>query len=98
MAIFDPPSLPSKIHFNGPYYVATSFLISHRDMFIITQYFESYADLKHLFLIGILPNGVSILLVRFYSILYISWDLDTKLVVLFDDPVIDRCNDTISYL
>ena len=89
MAIFDPPSLPSKVHLDQPYNATAIFLVSNRDVFIITQYLEGYTNLEHLLLIGILSESISIIFVKLQRFLDFLWNLDTKLVILIGNSVVD---------
>ena len=98
MAILDLSILPSKVHLDQPYDFTTIFLVSNRDVFIITQYLEGYTNLENLLLIGILPESISIILVKLQRFLDIFWNLDTKLVILLGNSVIDRCNNAIPFL
>ena len=45
-----------------------------------------------------MPKSVSIFLVNLQSFLDVPWDLDLKLVIRFNNPVIDWCNEAISFL
>ena len=89
MAIFDPPSLPSKVHLDQPYNATAIFLVSNGYVFIITQYLEGYTNMEHLRLIDILPENISIILVKLQSFLDVLWNIDTNLVILIGNSIID---------
>ena len=89
MAILDQPSLLSKVHLDRTYDVTDRFLVFNWDVVIITQYPEGYTNLENLLLIGILPESISIILVKLQILLDVLWNLDTKLVILLGNSVID---------
>ena len=90
--------LPSEIHLDIKYQMATSFLIFYRNMLPILQYFKGYTDLVHLFCIGILPQSVSIIFVKRYGFFNIVGNLDSKLVVTLQNLAIYQINDAIHIL
>ena len=98
MDILDPPILLSKVHIYQPYDVTARFLVSNLGVFIITQYLEGYTNLEHFLLIVILPESISIVLVKLQSFLDVLWNLDTKLVILLGNSLIDRYNNAIPFL
>ena len=98
MAVLDPSGLPSETHIDIKYHMATSFLISYRNMPPILQYFKGYTYLVHLFCIGILPQSLSIIFVKRYGFFYIVGNLNSKLVVTFPNSGIHQINDAISIL
>ena len=96
MDVLDLPGLPSEIHIEIKYHMATSFIISYRNMLPILQCFKGYTNLVHLFCIGILTQSLSIIFVKIYGFFNIVENLYSKLMVTFPNSAILQINDTIS--
>ena len=98
MAVLDLPGLPSEIYIDIKYHMATIFLILYQNMLPMLRYFKGYADLLHIFCIGILPQSVTIIFFKRYDLFNIFGNLDSNLVVTFPKSYFQYINYAVSLI
>jgi hypothetical protein len=86
-------SAPEILHLDIKYHVAANILVGWRNIVIIIQYLNCYADILHLLPYCILPKSVVIILVKSDTVIPIFRDFNPKfmspLVVTFGNGSYD---------